>query len=82
MNTETLITDSYELLKWITGWHEEAALGNHNGVRQIHRLAANIKEKYCTNGLWNPDAEIAYEILRTAADNAQQAYEDCQDGIE
>jgi len=66
---------------WLSGWVAEAGQGHHWAVKNIHKIASTFKERYCTNGLWSPGAEAAYNRLLEGADEAQQAYEDACPGM-
>ena len=67
---------------WAMGWVDDARLGRHVGVRRIHEAAANYKSRFCTDGLWAPGADLAYDMLREAAEMAQAEYEAAQPGME
>ena len=47
---------------WAMEWVE------YGNKKIIEETASEIKDEYCTNGLWNPDAEIAYLMLTEAAE--------------
>lgn len=47
---------------WAMGWKDDKP-----GARiHINGLMIMIKDKYCTDGLWNPDAELQYQMLEEA----------------
>jgi hypothetical protein len=67
---------------WAMGWVNEAGQGMHTGVQRIHEAAVAYKDRFCTDGLWVPGTDIAYDMLREAADMAQAEYEAAQPGME
>ncbi len=77
-----LVRNPDRLEKWSQGWVESCKEGSHTGVKMIHDLAKKIKDKYYTNGVWNPDALAAYNSLREYAGLAQDEYEKAMPGIE
>lgn len=60
---------------WAMQWVEESKNGRHTPIKRIHEAAKNIKDTYCTDGLWSPGADVVYLMLREAADMAQSEYE-------
>ena len=65
-----------EAATWSYGWLLEAKQGHHSGVKAIREAARKFKARFNTNGLWTPDINAikVYDILRDAADDAQEAY--------
>jgi hypothetical protein len=67
-----LIRDKTAAWKYAMDWADQGSVG----ARQLRRDAAQIKAEYCTDGLWNPDAQIVYLYLIEAMGMAEEC--DCQ----
>jgi hypothetical protein len=82
MDLSNMITNQSAAWSWAMGWVDSAKLGNHAPVKILNKTAQQIKDKFCTNGLWAPGADVLYLKLCEAAEMAQSEYENAQPGIE
>lgn len=67
---------------WAMGWVEQAKCGSHHPVKEIRNTATMFRERWCTDGLWCPGAELVYDMLREAEGMAQDEYEQAQPAME
>lgn len=72
MTLQQLLQNKSAAWTFAMGWADEGAAG----ARFLRKEAAKIKAEFCTDGLWNPDAEIVYLYFMEAAEMAASC--DCQ----
>jgi hypothetical protein len=72
MTLQEMVMNKAAAWTWAMDWADQG----RTGVRQLQETAAKIKARYCTDGLWNPDAQSVHLYLTEAAQMAQEC--DCQ----
>ena len=72
MTLQELVRNKAAAWTWAMDWGDQGGAG----ARQLRETTAKIKVEYCTNGLWNQDAEIVHLYLIEAAGMVDSC--DCQ----